>query len=294
MGTNNQKYSELKFSNAFMFSKVMKNHKLCKQLLEVILGVKIRRIVYQEEEKTLDHAVDSKSVRLDVYIEDDENTVYDVEMQTTNPGNLPKRSRYYQAMIDLNLLQKGENYSKLKKSYVIFILKNDIFKKGRHIYTFENICLQDKELHLNDETTKVFLNPVSDMDDVDEELSNFLSYVASGEPVDVFTQELEQEVENARTNKKWENEYMGWMLEIHDAYDEGIEQGRTEGIEQGRIEGIERGRIEGIEQGRELGGLEMLIGFVQDGTITMEQAAARISMTVEEFERRIESINKEK
>lgn len=231
MRTNNQKYSELEFSNAFMFSKVMKNHKLCKQLLEVILGVKIRRIVYQEEEKTLDHAVDSKSIRLDVYIEDDENTVYDVEMQTTNPGNLPKRSRYYQAMIDLNLLQKGENYNTLKKSYVIFICKDDIFKKGRHIYTFENICLQDKELHLNDETTKVFLNPVSDMDDVDEELRNFLSYVASGEPVDAFTQELEQEVEIARTNKDWEVEYMGWMAEIHDAYDEG----KTEGLEQGRI-----------------------------------------------------------
>ena len=273
MGSINQKYSELEFSNAFMFSKVMKNRKLCKQLLEVILGVKIRRIVYQEEEKTLDHTVDSKSVRLDVYIEDDENTVYDVEMQTTNPGNLPKRSRYYQAMIDLNLLQKGENYNTLKKSYVIFICKNDIFKKGRHIYTFENICLQDKELHLNDEATKVFLNPVSDMDDVDEELRNFLSYVASGEPVDTFTQELMQEVEIARTNKDWEVEYMGWMADRQDAYNEG--------------------HTEGLEQGRELGGLEILIGFVQDGLITVEQAAARISMTVEEFERRMESLNKE-
>ncbi len=247
MGTNYQKYSELEFSNAFKFSKVMKNHKLCKQLLEVILGVKIRQIVYREEEKTLDHAVDSKSVRLDVYIEDDENTVYDVEMQTTNPGNLPKRSRYYQAMIDLNLLQKGEDYSKLKKSYIIFILKKDIFKKGRHIYTFENICLQDKELHLNDEITKVFLNPVSDMDDVDEELSNFLSYVANGEPVDAFTQELMKEVEKARTNKDWKVEYMGWMTDRQDAYNEGLEQGRIE-LQQEKIIKIQNMLKEGISK----------------------------------------------
>lgn len=160
-----QEYRELGITNNFIFKKVMRNHKLCKQLLEVILGVKIKRIEYQEEEKTIEHSLNARGVRLDVYVEDDENTVYNVEMQTTNPQNLPKRSRYYQGMIDLNLIQKGENYNLLRKSYVIFICTKDIFGKGRHIYTFENICIQDKDIRLNDEATKVFLNPISDMED---------------------------------------------------------------------------------------------------------------------------------
>ena len=29
--------------------------------------------------------------------------------------NLPKRMRYYQGMIDLNILEKGENYKNLKR-----------------------------------------------------------------------------------------------------------------------------------------------------------------------------------
>lgn len=77
----------------------MKNKALCKELLEIILEVKIRDITYPEEQKTIKIIRDARSIRLDVYVEDDQNTVYNVEMQTTNPGNLPKRTRYYQGLI---------------------------------------------------------------------------------------------------------------------------------------------------------------------------------------------------
>ena len=85
MGLRTQDYGELGFTNDFMFAKVMRNHRLCKQLLEVILDVSIERIDYLEEQKAIDHSVDARSVRLDVYLEDDRRTVYNVEMQTTNP-----------------------------------------------------------------------------------------------------------------------------------------------------------------------------------------------------------------
>lgn len=63
----------------------------------------------------------SKSIRLDIYVEDDKNTVFNLEMQTTNYEELPKRSRYYQDIIDLKLIEKGQSYDILKTSYVIFI-----------------------------------------------------------------------------------------------------------------------------------------------------------------------------
>lgn len=37
---------------------------------------------------------------------------------------------YYQGMIDLNILEKGEDYRNLKKSYVIFICTFDQYGKG--------------------------------------------------------------------------------------------------------------------------------------------------------------------
>ena len=86
--------------------------------MEVILDIEIERIEYPEEQKVIDILTDARSVRLDVYIKDNKNTIYNVEMQTTNPRNLPKRSRYYQGMIDLNLIEKGENFNKLNKSYM--------------------------------------------------------------------------------------------------------------------------------------------------------------------------------
>ena len=228
-----KEYKSLKFTNDFMFAKVMRNKKLCKKLLELILGVQIEKIEYPEEQKTIDISKNARSVRLDVYVKDNKCTIYNTEMQTTNPRNLPKRSRYYQGLIDLNLIEKGEDFNKLNKSYVIFICTEDIFGQGRHIYTFENLCIQDTSLPLKDETIKVFLNPYGTLDDVDEELKNFLKYVADGIPVDDFTRELESEVSLARINKGWEAEYMTLMMKEQEKYNEGLEHGLVQGIQQG-------------------------------------------------------------
>lgn len=215
------KYNELTLSNNFLFSKVMRNKEICKKLLEIILNIKIDHLEYIEEEKVVDVSLFSKGVRLDVYTGDDAQRVYNVEMQATNPKNLPKRSRYYQGVIDLNLMEKGGEYNDLNKSYVVFICMEDIFGKGRHIYTFENICLQDKNLSLGDEAIKVFLNPLSDIDDVDKELSNFLKFLYTGKPVDDFTKLLSEQVEYAKSNEEWEVEYMYLEAEKMDARAEG-------------------------------------------------------------------------
>ncbi len=44
---------DLDLTSDFVFFKVMQNPKLCKRLLEVILGVEIERIEYPENQKTL-------------------------------------------------------------------------------------------------------------------------------------------------------------------------------------------------------------------------------------------------
>lgn len=132
-------YDELELKDDFMFGMVMRNPKYVKPFLEAILKIKIRKVVYPESQKAIDLSANAKGVRLDVYVEDDQNTVFNLEMQTTHKKDLPKRMRYYQGMIDLNILNKGESYCNLKKSYVIFICTFDPFGEGRHIYTFYNV-----------------------------------------------------------------------------------------------------------------------------------------------------------
>ena len=116
-----KKFEDLTISDDFMFGIVMRDPKYCKPFLETILNIKISRIEYPEDQKTINLSLDAKSIRLDVYVEDDFDTVYNIEMQNGHHKNLPKRTRYYQGMIDLNLLDKGMDYTQLKQSFVIFV-----------------------------------------------------------------------------------------------------------------------------------------------------------------------------
>lgn len=84
-------------------------------------------LIYEKKKETYQ----SKGIQLDVYLKDSRGTIYNVEMQATNPGKLPKRSRYYQVLIDAGLLAKGADYRKLTKNYVIFISMEAVFKQGR-------------------------------------------------------------------------------------------------------------------------------------------------------------------
>ena len=155
-------YKELSFTDDFLFCNIMQNNPdICKELVELLLDRKVGKVAYSETQKSIDLALDQKGVRLDVYFEDDLSTAYNIEMQTTNTGNLPKRSRYYQGTVDLNMISSGAEYDELKTSYIIFINTFDLFGKGFPKYTFENVCQESSDLHLDDGAIKVFINAKS-------------------------------------------------------------------------------------------------------------------------------------
>ncbi len=221
-------WDTVKLTNNLMFKHVMKNQELCKELLETILGRKIAKIVYKEGEKEFDVALNSKSVRLDVYIEGEEKTVYDLEMQAANEGELDVRSRYYQAMIDINAIQRGTPYTELPDSFIIFICDFDLFQKERSIYTFQNLCLEDNEVHLNDKTTKIFLNSKSKGLDVSDQLKAFLDFVRTNTASNDFTKRLESEMDKTRKNEEWRNEYMSLYVHEQVVYNRGKREGELQ------------------------------------------------------------------
>lgn len=222
-------FDELELKDDFMFGVVMRNPKYCKPLLERILDIKIARIEYPESQKTIDLAAEAKSVRLDVYVEDENHTVFNLEMQTAQNDFLPKRTRYYQGMVDLNILEKGEGYENLKRSYVIFICTFDLFGEGRHIYTFENRCIQNTELTLGDEAVKIILNTKGTMDDVSPELKRVLDYIDGKAASDDYTRQLDREVGKVRRNEKWRRDYMTLQMKYHEQYEQGRQEGHKEG-----------------------------------------------------------------
>ncbi len=150
-----------------------------------------------------------------------------VVMQKAQKPNLPKRMRYYQGMMDLNLLNKGEDYTELKKSYVIFVCTFDPFMQGRHIYTFENLCKEDAKLELGDETKKVILNTKGIFNDVSPELKRLLDFIDGKEPQDDFTKELSSEVDVVKKSEKWRRDYMTLQMEYNEKYRQGMEKGEA-------------------------------------------------------------------
>ena len=156
--TTEDKWESLTFANNFLFCKILESEPdICRRILELLLHIKIERLEMTQSEQTIQVGLDSRSIRCDVYAKD-EKRVFDIEIQTTNRANLPKRSRYYQSMIDMDCLMHGEDYENLKESYVIFLCLGDVFGKGLPAYFFENICVQDGKTRLNDGAYKVFFN----------------------------------------------------------------------------------------------------------------------------------------
>ncbi len=219
-----KRYEDLTFTDDFIFCKVLENSPdLAKELLEIILGFKIKRVEVQKQ-KVLDSAPDAKSVRLDVYAADEDGTIYDIEMQTTKPRKLAKRSRYYQSKIDNSIIERNEPYKTLRKTYIIFICLSDPFNDNRCIYTFENICKENKELRLGDEAYKIFVNARGNTNEASDCLKHLLDYLKNNKASNAFTQRLENKVEEAHHNMEWRRDFMSISLKEYDDKEKGRQE----------------------------------------------------------------------
>ena len=241
-----KRYDELTFNDDFMFCKILEqNPALCRELLELVLDRKVGELACINRQKPVEITANGKGVRFDVYAEGSDSVIYDIEMQNAVSDSIAKRSRYSQGMIDLNLMNRGAHYSELNRSYVIYICRFNLFEEvGLHKYSFLNLCMEDPEIELGDETEKIFLCAKGTANDVSEKLQAFLNYIASGTPSDDFTSELENEVQKARDHIKWRAEYMTFLEQLERERNEGREEGRAE--ERANTE-RERARAEAAE-----------------------------------------------
>jgi predicted transposase/invertase (TIGR01784 family) len=249
-----------------MFGAVMSKPEFCKPLLERIIGLKIRKIEYISRQETLEADSEAHGVRLDIYVESDEETIYNVEMQTSIRSYSPKRIRYYQDMIDINQIIKGKSYDSLKKCLVIFVCTFDPFGMGLPMYTFRNTCLENASLYLNDETEKIILNTKGINGILSRDLENLLKYIDTGEPSDAYTEALDAEVHAIRSNEKWRVRYMTLSLKYMDLERQAKEEGHAAGHAEGLAEGRAEGRAEGLTEGKAQSVLVLLsdLGEVPD------------------------------
>ena len=217
-----KRFEELEIYDSFMFGKVMQNEKLCKRFLECVLEMHIAKIAFIQREYQEGISSNYRNIRLDIRVEDTKGTVHDIEMQVEDHKDLPRRSRYYQGVLDASILPPGvTNYNDLKDIYVIFICRFDPFHKGLKKYTFEAVCDEAPSLYLKDGAKRIFLNTKwsksikegneKEITEEERELDDFLDYVENPEsyvPQKPLAQQIDVEVKRNKNNQKVRDEYM--------------------------------------------------------------------------------------
>ena len=230
--TPEQKWERATLANNFIFYKVMRHHPdACQHLLEMLLNIKIEKMTMANEEVIeIDH--DAKSIRLDVYVKENKR-VYDIEIQIANTNELPERARFYSSAMDLDILAGGQDYEKLPDSHIIFICMEEIFKSRLPVYTFENLCLEERKTKLNDRSFKhFFIAPTCAKMIQDKEVKSFFEFLISNKAQTGYTSNLSKYVADAKHNTQWRLQYMTVERLERFAYKNGLEQGALQKAEE--------------------------------------------------------------
>ena len=240
-----KEFSKLNLLDRFLFDEAMEDSENMKTVLDIILGQDIPLRSAPHSEKEMRTFPDNRQVRLDVYAWDDDDTVYDTEAQKEDTKNLPKRSRFYQAVLDSNLLLPGSvDFNKLNRAFIILIMPFDPFGKGFYKYTFRMRCEECPDLDLQDDATRIFLNCHGTHPEmVSPELIELLHYMekSTNEVAGSCTSQkiklLHQKVCQIRSNKKMEAKFMRAWEEREIERQKAFAEGEEAGIETGKTQG---------------------------------------------------------
>lgn len=248
---------ELNLVDRFLFSETMENPEAYQAAVEIITENEMEFLTRPMTEKELRISPQLRAVRLDVVNMGTDKTIYEVEMQQKNTYNLPKRSRYYQAQLDVSLLEPGcTDFNKLNDTCFILIAPFDIFGKGLYRYTFEGVCKECPDLTIKDGAKRMFINTKgTNREDFSQEFLDFMEYINSttdetaAKSKSERIHKIHKNVQKIRKSEKTGVKFMQLWEEFAYARQEGLQQGREEGLEQGLEEGLEQGLAQGLEQG---------------------------------------------
>lgn len=276
------------FSHDLVFACVLSSHpELAKELIELILGIQIDHVEIAEAQKTINYVFDSKSIRLDVYLKNDQD-IFDVEMQTSKVNRLDKRMRYYQAANACEDLERGDNYDKLRNCYVIFICADDPFQKGDAIYRFQMRSDRYDDIQYDDGAYNVVLNTSSKETDIPIQLRNFMNYIKTGTAVDNFTTKIQNEVKQINSDRQWRKSVMTLEEKIRIESKEAFAEGRLQGISEGK----EEGRKEGEEEGKKKTVFQTVKRLIEEGKFSTEEEACEfLGYDISEYRAAKESFN---
>lgn len=236
------------------------NERMTKDLLETILGKKIKKIDLDENPILEKDLKDDKVGVLDIKTTINENEICNIELQVVDQKNIEKRILYYWSKLYSTSIKKGEKYKKLKKTIAIVIanFELDKLKNIPEYHTkwqireekYQKIILTNLlELHILELPKTVYA--VKEKSDIN--LLYWLKFIMNPEEIEEmeYMKKVREETKEAleEAMAEWDNinasEYdrmiaglrVKHILDTNSIYDDGVEDGIEKGIEQGIAQG---------------------------------------------------------
>lgn len=272
-----QEWKKLTLADDFIFSRVMQNVEICKEVLELLLKINITKIEYPTVQKVFQSLKNSKGIRLDVYVQETGGQrVFDIEIQTVITKEEALRARYYQGMLDLDNLLKGNDYTELPQTYIIFLCMKDPFGLNLPVYHKHSFIDPDNRHSYDDKTKKIFYNVGRYQDVEDPKIRRFLGYLKKKETSDKLTRRLDQMVEELKAIEMGFSDYIA----IRQREFDWLRQGKEEGY----IHGLKAGLEQGLEQGAHQKAVETAEKLLSMG-LSLEQVAEGTNLPLETIQR---------
>jgi len=250
---------ELDMIDSFLFEGTTESIEDAKLIAGVIIrratGHTVENLIVETEKQLKGISVNKRGIRIDVLATEKDGEkilrIYDIEPNKYEEKDIPRRSRFYQSLIDSKLLPTDTKFKELPDSMSIWILPYDPFGDDRMLYTVKPLVVENNHLVYNDGVTKIFLYTKGTKGGSKElkELLTFMENTSSDNAVDEELAKIQRIVDKVKSRSDVKERYMTLQevidYEKRDSYEEGVEIGRAEGIELGRSEGIKLG-IRGI------------------------------------------------
>ncbi|MBQ8125045.1 MAG: PD-(D/E)XK nuclease family transposase [Kiritimatiellae bacterium] len=203
-------------------SKCLENAPECIELmLRIIIGKKDLKVVKSQTEYPI-KSLQGRGVRFDVFARDSEGREYDIEIQRADRGAEPKRARYNSALMDANALKSGEDFGKLRDTFVIFIAENDVMGDGQEVYVYDRTERKSRKL-LHDGTHIIYVNGATKSD---SEIGRLVHDLLCSNPDEMYFNILKKRVGQFKNSEEGRR-YMCEAMER--LRSEGKAEGKTEG-----------------------------------------------------------------
>ena len=148
-------------------------------------------------------------------------------------------------------------YKKHPQAYLLYAEDCFFVKRQRR---YPHICKRYEKDYI--ENAKAFKETDN------QELQGFLQYVKTGKATTDYTRRIEQMIQTVKHNELARKEYHILPIALMDAFDEGIEQGKSLGLAEGEARGSRQKALETaktmLAMGYPLGDICKIAGLAQE------------------------------